>query len=368
MSASSKRSSPKRSSPKEEEKEERAFQTINRIIQLQNDPLSFIPTMRNIITVPGDGNCLFHALSHELNRTNLYLGNQYRLRKLICDKLQELLDTNQLEEHLYDYVLGGMDNSYYKPFGKYIQNMRKSGSWGGDLEISVIPLIFEGMNLEIWMKPQKGSLNLSILSARSSGDNSNTIRLFNTRTLRKGDIGNHFDVVSFYKQPTRVGRRKKSSPSPRRASPPPITTITPFNKPMTFKQVEDVWNKQILEIANFTTSLINSKDHHDKSLLFHAASVGNIIGVRMLLYIGVNINDQCTETKISPLMIACRGKSPTWIDDNKNTIVNNFELVVIELLQNWSDYELRDINNKTALEYALEAPNNSENIVKLFTI
>ena len=359
-----KRSPKARKTNKEEEEEERAFQTINRIVQLQNDPLSFIPTMRNIITVPGDGDCLFHALTHELNRTNLYLGNQYRLRQLICDKLQELLDINQLEEHLYD-VLGGMDNSYYKPFGKYIQNMRKSGLWGGDLEISVIPLIFEGMNLEIWMKPQKGSQNLSILSARSSGDNSNTIRLFNTRTLRKGDIGNHFDVVSFYKQPTRVGRRK-SSPSPRRASPPPpITTITPFNKPMTFEQVEDVWNKQILEIANFTTSLINSKDRHDKSLLFHAASVGNIIGVRMLLYIGVDINDQCTETKISPLMIACRGKSPTWIDNDENTIVHNFELVVTELLQNWSDDELKDINNKSALEYALDAPINSENIVNI---
>ena len=195
-------------------------------ILLENLHANFIPTRKNILKVPGDGNCLFHALCHELKRVGrieqintdddinfkgVIFNYHNDLRQMICDKLQELYnivfdDTNALYNHL-SQIMTEDEIDEYLPLQKYIDEMREDETWGGDLEISMIPFIFGGIDVQIWTKPRHTRVTQLRLLNPGNGQENGTIRLYNA--AGNTSEGTHFDVVSLVEV---VEEKSKSKP------------------------------------------------------------------------------------------------------------------------------------------------------------
>ena len=83
---------------------------------------------RKVITMAGDGNCLFRALSHQLHGD--YGERHSDVRKEICD---------YLEAHKDEFSMALLLNDEDKDvcnFEKYVKEMRTNRVWGGNVEIA----------------------------------------------------------------------------------------------------------------------------------------------------------------------------------------------------------------------------------------
>ena len=83
---------------------------------------------REIIEMAADGNCLFRSLSHQLYVD--YGDKHHDVRQDICDFLEA-----HKEEFSIFLLLDG-DEADVCDFEKYVKEMRRSGVWGGDVEIA----------------------------------------------------------------------------------------------------------------------------------------------------------------------------------------------------------------------------------------
>jgi len=82
---------------------------------------------RNINDMLGDGNCLFRSLSDQLFHD---YGNRHeQVRSEICTFLEDN------EDEFGKFLLMDEDEEEVCKFGYYISEMRKDGTWGGDVEM-----------------------------------------------------------------------------------------------------------------------------------------------------------------------------------------------------------------------------------------
>mmetsp|Transcript_15319 Transcript_15319/g.28845 ORF Transcript_15319/g.28845 Transcript_15319/m.28845 type:complete len:221 (+) Transcript_15319:88-750(+) len=82
---------------------------------------------REIIEMEADGNCLFRSISHQLHRD---FGQRHDLvRHEICNFLEEN------KEDFSIFLLLDDEEEDVRDFDSYVCEMRKAGTWGGDVEI-----------------------------------------------------------------------------------------------------------------------------------------------------------------------------------------------------------------------------------------
>lgn len=96
------------------------------------------------IPMPGDGNCMFHSISYGLNISHKVL------REKIVNFILENPDFIINDTKLKDWIQWSENISYIK----YAKNMAKNGIWGGGIELSIIPYIY---NISICVL-QKGNI------------------------------------------------------------------------------------------------------------------------------------------------------------------------------------------------------------------
>ena len=83
-----------------------------------------------IIDMNADGNCLFRALSDQLNLD--HGGSHDQIRTDICDYMEENKNDFSVFLVLED---DGKEEEDAADFESYIKTMREDGEWGGNLEL-----------------------------------------------------------------------------------------------------------------------------------------------------------------------------------------------------------------------------------------
>ena len=84
---------------------------------------------REIIEMAADGNCLFRSISHQLY--NDYGQRHDVVRQEICDYLEQ----NEDDFKVYLLLEDSGESDDVCEFDSYVEQMRKDGEWGGDVEI-----------------------------------------------------------------------------------------------------------------------------------------------------------------------------------------------------------------------------------------
>ena len=84
----------------------------------------FLAPLRRVFDVEGDGNCLFHALSHRAQEIGIPQGDHRNLRRLAVEQLER--DKDFYQQHI--------DGN----FNLYVDRIRREGEWGDHLEIQAI--------------------------------------------------------------------------------------------------------------------------------------------------------------------------------------------------------------------------------------
>lgn len=112
-----------------------------------------------VLETGGDGDCLFYALSHGLRQYN-YNETYGELRKKICDVMESFdvedsFGNNELTEYV-NVVYGESEEAVrigrrnlrdLKAVRTYINNMRKQGVWGGEMEVLAAHLLYPNINI-----------------------------------------------------------------------------------------------------------------------------------------------------------------------------------------------------------------------------
>ena len=95
-------------------------------------------TTHNTQHTQQDGNCLFNAVSQALHGTQ---NKQSQIRKEVCDHIEKYKD--EYKCFVADILLD-----------KYIEIMRRDGTWGGDLEICAMETLY-GRSIRVYDKRVK---------------------------------------------------------------------------------------------------------------------------------------------------------------------------------------------------------------------
>jgi OTU domain-containing protein 3 len=91
----------------------------------------YLDGTRTIIDIEADGNCLFRSISDQLYHD--FGNNHAEIRDEICNFMEGHKDEFSLFLVLDDEDAKGEEDA--ADFEEYIQNMRKDGEWGGNLEL-----------------------------------------------------------------------------------------------------------------------------------------------------------------------------------------------------------------------------------------
>lgn len=84
---------------------------------------------REIIEMAADGNCLFRSISHQLH-------NDYgQKHDVVRDEICTYLEKNEDDFKVYLLLDDSDNNDDVCDFKEYVEQMRKDGEWGGDVEI-----------------------------------------------------------------------------------------------------------------------------------------------------------------------------------------------------------------------------------------
>ena len=107
-----------------------------------------------VVRAPGDNSCLYHSLSYNLNREELYdnaheINNGFTLQHLVNDYIRENLSVviwTSLEvcESFAEAIVGEGYNT-----SDYYARMSLNSSWGGMIEICAVAEMFH-VNIEIF--------------------------------------------------------------------------------------------------------------------------------------------------------------------------------------------------------------------------
>lgn len=100
-------------------------------------PVNFEDGTLEIVDMNADGNCLFRALSDQLNGD--HGGNHDQIRADICDYMEENKNDFSVFLVLEDDGDEGEDAT---DFESYVKTMRDDGVWGGHLELVAASRIY----------------------------------------------------------------------------------------------------------------------------------------------------------------------------------------------------------------------------------
>jgi hypothetical protein len=127
------------------------------------------PILTDVINVPGDGDCLFHALRAGLRSLGLYQGSTRELRTSIVNELRKLLKNgDDLSPLFYSAELGRRSAQDNLTFGEYYESQHAT-------DIKKIPLTTQvkshldqmaanmwGTEIEIWMAARVFNVNIDV--------------------------------------------------------------------------------------------------------------------------------------------------------------------------------------------------------------
>ena len=99
-------------------------------IQNNHDDYSFRQKLTNngereIVDMIADGNCLFRSISHQLHND---FGQRHAL---VGEEICDFLEQNEDDFKVYLFL----EETDVCEFNNYVDQMRKDGEWGGDVEI-----------------------------------------------------------------------------------------------------------------------------------------------------------------------------------------------------------------------------------------
>lgn len=115
---------------------------------------------REIVEMEADGNCLFRSLSHQLHRD---FGQRHdTIRHEICNFLEEN------KEEFRIFLLMDDEEEDVRDFDSYVSEMRKDGTWGGDVEIVCAARLYR-RNVTIFSS--SGVYNIGIGEQKPLGPN-----------------------------------------------------------------------------------------------------------------------------------------------------------------------------------------------------
>jgi hypothetical protein len=113
---------------------------------------------REIIEMEPDGNCLFRSISHQLYRD---FGQRHDLvRHEICNFLEDN------KEDFSIFLLLNDEEEDVRDFDSYICEMRKDGTWGGDVEIVCAARLYKR---KVTIFSTSGIYNIGIGDEKPSG-------------------------------------------------------------------------------------------------------------------------------------------------------------------------------------------------------
>lgn len=147
------------------------------------------PLITDVVKVPGDGDCLFHALRLGLNSLGLYDGTSQELRTQIVNQLRILLKNGTNLSVLFSNSGIHTGRSVDQlTFGEYFESLHATGS--AELSQQVKTYLDEmaagkwGTEIEIWMASKMFNVNIDVYTLpRYPGT---------TRPIPTGKIGNQF--------------------------------------------------------------------------------------------------------------------------------------------------------------------------------
>lgn len=117
----------------------------------------------SIRQVPGDGNCLFHAISMQLHDNTT---QSFSIRKIVCDYMA---DNKPLFQHYME------DNTN---FDAYLEHMRMDKTWAGNAELAAASMVYN-VTMEVHRSDDIGKPNIIDRSTA-------------TKTLRLGYHSSHY--------------------------------------------------------------------------------------------------------------------------------------------------------------------------------
>lgn len=80
--------------------------------------------------MPGDGNCLFSSLSDQLHHDGG--KNHLEVRHAVCNYIETF--PGEFKDWLCDEQIANIN--------AYVQNLRRWGTWGGDVEVNAASKVF----------------------------------------------------------------------------------------------------------------------------------------------------------------------------------------------------------------------------------
>lgn len=170
------------------------IQTFNRIRE-RTFTSRVIDTSRysenHILETGGGGDCLFHAISHELRRLGIEATHE-SLRQEVAEAMTYLENENQLQDVIVhvERIVDEELNTKTKRL-KYIKSMSKQGTWGTDLEIFIVFLLYPNINMVVFRLNDKNEFYAWVYDALDTSSEQ-YIRIFNNGV---DDEGTHYQVI-----------------------------------------------------------------------------------------------------------------------------------------------------------------------------
>ena len=186
------------------------------------------------------GNCLFRALSDQLYNTT-------ERHDEIRQNIVEYLRTNR--DHFYPFVLANVEEDFIRsqpttrssrsrtsgverdPFDIYLENMAKSNTWGGDIEITAFCAVYDRDVLIHRPTDAQNPFTRVVNSKRAAGQPKEYVHIsfgvhnpFNTLLSIQSDCMQDEESFAHYES---VRSRRAAPPPP---PPPPITNSTSVTK------------------------------------------------------------------------------------------------------------------------------------------
>lgn len=129
------------------------------------------PILTDVINVPGDGDCLFHALRAGLRSLGLYQGSSRELRALIVAELRKLLKNgDDLSPFFYTDALGRQSKEHNLTFGDYFESQYATDTKKIPLSKQVKTYLDKmasykfGTEIEIWMAAMIFNVNIDVFT------------------------------------------------------------------------------------------------------------------------------------------------------------------------------------------------------------
>jgi hypothetical protein len=146
----------------------------------------------HILETGGGGDCLFHAISYELRRLGLIDVTHESLRQEVAEAMTFLENENLLEDVIIhvERIVDEELNTKSKRL-KYIKRMSRQGTWGTELEIFIVFLLYPNINMVVFRLDDEKKFYVWVYDALDTSSQQ-YIRIFNNGV---DDEGDHYQVM-----------------------------------------------------------------------------------------------------------------------------------------------------------------------------